>query len=136
MGRLHSRTVRSDQANGAVGRKYGVSDGAVWYIRNKAGLRSTATPGVRKAVSVRAMVPARPKHAEGVQSVQIEPRRPGTASALIDALDKVDGEKLQIELTMGEVAQIVGRMDAARRNAFISAGLRAVLLGYVSGLGG
>lgn len=65
--------------------------------------------------------------------IVVDPEQPGTASSLLDALKTIDGaaaaEKVQVELTLSEVAAIVGRMDVARRNAFIGAGLRAALLG-------
>jgi hypothetical protein len=118
------------ESNSAVGRKYGVKEGTVWYLRNQAGIRSAAKPGFRKGAREHAMVPASPRPASVQQAIVVEPGRPGTASSLIDALAKIDGseDKVSIELTMAEIGKILGNLGSANRAAFVSAGLRAALL--------
>jgi hypothetical protein len=78
--------------------------------------------------------PAMPKKKRdaSLQTVQIDPQRPGTAAALINALSKLDADaervKVEIELTRVEVAQMLDRLGPQQRDAFLSAGLRAALL--------
>jgi hypothetical protein len=77
------------------------------------------------------------------QMVDIDPARPGTASALMSALNRVDQGKtaaapgvdpsevrlkIEILLTQKEVDRVLDRLDAGQRLAFLNDGLRAALL--------
>jgi hypothetical protein len=72
------------------------------------------------------------KLAVGVRRVEIDPKRNGSAAALIHAFEKIDAggaaEKISIELSGEEAARVVARMSPLQREAFLSAGLRAALL--------
>lgn len=128
----------TSMSNGAVGKKYGIAEGTVWYIRNKAGIRSTAKPGIQTGAATepkkaKALKPAAltTKPRMPGRLVEIDPERPGTASALIGALAKIDQAnervKVEMELTRAELAKIVGGLTEEQQQAFLSAGLRAVL---------
>jgi hypothetical protein len=72
------------------------------------------------------------KLAATVRRVEIDPQRPGTAAALIDALAKRDAAgatAVRLELTAGEVALLVGKLNDEQRGAFLAAGLKAAILG-------
>jgi hypothetical protein len=64
--------------------------------------------------------------------VEIDPERPGSASSLLAACDKVDAAAVRftIEMTLSqaEIDQVLDRLGPAQRQAFLSAGLRAALL--------
>jgi hypothetical protein len=50
------------ESNREIGEKYGIKEGAVWYIRNKAGIHSAAVGGPRKTATARRdLHPARVK---------------------------------------------------------------------------
>jgi hypothetical protein len=117
-------------SNGEVGRKYDVAEGTVWYIRNKAGIRSTAKPGTREGAGERHAVAVIPKAKPAARSVAIEPQRPGTAAALIGALDRLDAreEYISLQFAVPEVIAMLSGMSDEKRRAFMSAGIRAALL--------
>jgi hypothetical protein len=68
----------------------------------------------------------------GVQLVQVDPQRKGSASSLLSALAKIDaGEgsvRLSMEMTQAEIAGVLARLSDGQRQAFIGAGMKAVLL--------
>lgn len=124
------------ESNGAVGRKYGVQEGTVWYIRKQAGIRSAAKMGRPSAgMAAKPVAPARnaAKAPRGAMiPVEIDPQRPGTAAALLGALERIEhgGERyaIQLNLSGAEIVEVICGLSAAQRAAFFSAGLRAAFL--------
>jgi hypothetical protein len=92
------------------------------YCAGRHGYKNKPAPTKRAAKS-RAMLP---------RPVEVDPQRPGTATALMTALNKIDADneriKIEIELTRAEVDQMFGRLSPSQRQAFLTAGLRASLL--------
>ena len=88
----------------------------------------------KKAGKVAAPKQPRPAKASpnSLQSVTIDPQRPGTASALIDALARRDAASavtVRLEFTESEVAALIGKLSEAQRAAFLAAGVKAAILG-------
>ena len=116
----------AEMPHGEVAEKLGVSYPAVFRIRKEAGVkvRRGVKPGTQphnaksKSVSTQ------------LQRVEIDPKRPGTAASLLGALARSDAARagdehvtLQLELTHGELAQIVAGLSAVQ----LAAALRAAL---------
>ncbi len=91
------------------------------YCSKKHGWKSSYVPAAKRNAL------AAPKK---MQPVEIEAERPGSAAALITALDKIDGreDRITLEFAVPEVVQILLELDDGKRRAFLSAGLRAALL--------
>jgi hypothetical protein len=70
------------------------------------------------------------KPTKAIQHVAIEPQRPGTAAALIGALDRLDAreEYISLQFAVPEVIAMLSGMNDEKRRAFMSAGIRAALL--------
>jgi transposase-like protein len=84
---------------------------------------------------------------EGLQQVTIDPQRPGTAAALIEALARRDDGiskimpvagtsegvaslfMVRLDLTQDEVATLIDRFTVAQSTAFLAGGIKAVILG-------
>jgi hypothetical protein len=91
-----------------------------WEARKKAGLIPETK--AKKAMPIYT----------GLQHVTIDPKRAGTASALIGALARRDATSevsVRLELTEGEVAVLIGKLNEAQRSAFLVAGVKAAILG-------
>lgn len=104
-----------------LAQKYGVSEATIHAVRAQAGMRKTAAakPG-RKA-----------KAGAAARSIPVDPGRNGSAAALVRALDKLDAERelirVTIELTRGELGQVLAGLTDAQRQAFSNEGMRAAL---------
>jgi hypothetical protein len=117
----------------ALAAKYNVSEATVFVVRKEGGITRQRGPGERPGESV-APVKARAMDL-GVQPVEIDAQRAGSGAALINALsnaDKAAAEsvriRVEIELSQGEINQVLERLGPEQRIAFLSAGLRAALL--------
>ena len=106
--------------------KFGVSVSTVSALRLKA--RTAEGGKLPRAAAYRA-----PKQARGLaRAIDIDPKRPGTASSLIGALatrDAAAAPAVRLELTEAEVVGIVARLSGEQRSAFLAAGLKAAILG-------
>lgn len=106
-------------------KKFGLSWLTVKTILDEAGVeaKSGVKPGPR----------AKEKEGTALQrTIDVDPKREGTAAALIGALarrDAATAPAVRIELTQAEVAEFVGRLSDAQRGAFLAAGLKAAILG-------
>lgn len=122
-----AKTMNIDE----LAKKHSIKQWKVYAVLKAHGAKSVRKPmgtGARKGVKGRALVPAARRAAASARAVEIDPGRPGSASALIDALARADDERLEIGFTVREVATILGRLDGARRAAFLAAGIKAALL--------
>lgn len=118
--------------------KYGVSVSTVSALRVRAKkARAGETPPPKRvgrapgsggsSNSSAALAPAGTGLARGID---VDPQRPGTAAALIEALQRHDAAvAIRFEMTPPEVAAVFARLDGEKRQAFLSAGLKAALLG-------
>lgn len=115
------RAATSERA-AELAKRLGIEPHLVYYYRAKwKKEESGATPA--KKTAKKPMSLARP--------VEIDPKRNGTADALINALSKIDrqaGVKIELTLSHAEVAHVLEGLDTVQRTAFLSAGLRAALL--------
>jgi transposase-like protein len=111
--------------------KCGASQQQVYQWRYEARKKAGLVP--QKKSSPKKAKPAKVKSA-GMQRVDVDPQRPGTASALLGALAKQDAAaeriKLELDVSLAEVAHIIGRLDVVQRQAFFAAGIRAALLAH------
>ena len=109
--------------------KHGASKQQIYNWRYEARKKAGHIPEKKFA-------PKKPKatklKSSGLQRVEVDPQRPGTASSLPGALAKQDAAaeriKIEIELSVAEMAAIVGRLGGTQRQAFFTAGIRAALL--------
>jgi hypothetical protein len=109
-----------------LAREFGVTDVTVRLLRIGAG---------KAAPTVRAKRPVKPKaNKAAIQRIEVDTRAPGTAAALLGALDRRDGPKdgdriaLAFELTPAELQAVIAGLSPAQLGAMAQAGLRAALL--------
>jgi hypothetical protein len=72
------------------------------------------------------------KKAVAVRTIEVDAKRPGTASALINALARRDAATavtVRLELTEGEVVGLIAKLSGEQRAAFLAAGIKAAILG-------
>lgn len=119
-------------SNHELAKVTGLRYGAVWKVRKDAGLKSTAKPGFGKGTALAGTASERAKKQHAALLVGIDPHAPGTAAAMMRAIDKIDGAaaaaRVHLELTHGEVARYFEGLDPVQRNAFLAAGMKAALL--------
>jgi len=109
-----------------LAREFGVTDVTVRLLRLGAG---------KAAPTVRAKRPVKPKaNKAAIQRIEVDTRAPGTAAALLGALDRRDAPKdgdriaLAFELTPAELQAVIAGLSPAQLGAMAQAGLRAALL--------
>lgn len=114
-----------------VARENSISPSTVFAIRKEAGLiagrgkrpqRLNGQHEAKAAKLAQSISLARP--------VEIDAQRPGTAASLFGALARIDAQPMAVTLqfTQDELGGILGRLNETQRAAFLSVGLRAVLL--------
>lgn len=106
-------------------KRLGVSRSQVYNWRHEARKKSGA-PAARKSEPRAQPVSALQR------TIDVDPQRKGTAHALLTALAKRDAAgavTVRLELTEGEVAALIGKLNDEQRGAFLAAGLKAAILG-------
>ena len=67
-----------------------------------------------------------------VRAIEVNAKRPGSAAALIRALDATNGAgeriRVELDLTYGEIGRILAGLSGEQKRAFAQAGLCAALL--------
>ncbi len=116
-----------DMPASELAKKTGASKSQIYNWRYEARAKSDGRKQGRakRPATTRALKPV------ALQTIDVDPSRPGTADALIGALARQDAATataVRIELTQGEVAALVGKLSAEQRAVFLAAGLRAALL--------
>jgi hypothetical protein len=122
-----------------IAERYGVGESTVWALRLRAGIAGAKRgrpmgQGGKAARRVRTRAPTANQNAEGrVALIPVNPEPSGSAAALLGALEKLDGQgervRVELELTQAEIGRLFSGLGPAQRTAFLSAGLRAALLG-------
>lgn len=115
-----------------VAAKYGVSKATVYDVRYKARKAGRDVPGaVPEVVANGGARRTARKPAALARTIDVDPQREGTASALLGSPPRACATvcAVSVELSAQEVSRIFARLNSAQQTAFVSAGLKAALLG-------